>query len=139
MRVTKNIFLAAAMLFVACATVALVRRGLKPAYAAESTAKRSLYHAACLPPTEIEGSPQETAWRLLIAATCPVNSNQYPYVTWENWIEQNQLYPENPASGLVTPTREAPEKPGDFTPVPWGCFGAGSPTPIRGAVRPRMA
>lgn len=24
----------------------------------------------------------------------PVNQAQYPFVTWENWIEQAQMFPE---------------------------------------------
>ncbi len=40
-------------------------------------------------------SLEETAWRLFVAATCPVNSDQYPYVVWENWIEQQQIYSAN--------------------------------------------
>jgi len=37
-------------------------------------------------------TPEETAWRVFVAATCPVNNNKYPYVVWQNWIEQNQLF-----------------------------------------------
>lgn len=48
--------------------------------------------AACTPPTVVGSSPEQTAWQLFVAATCPVNSNKYPYVTWQNWIEQEQLY-----------------------------------------------
>jgi hypothetical protein len=48
--------------------------------------------AACTPPTQVTSPPDETAWRLFVAATCPVNNDKYPFVTWENWIEQNQLY-----------------------------------------------
>ncbi|MGA3294459.1 MAG: hypothetical protein ABSE45_10815 [Candidatus Acidiferrales bacterium] len=48
--------------------------------------------AGCTPPTSVGANVQETAWKLFVAATCPVNSNKYPYVVWENWIEQSQLY-----------------------------------------------
>ncbi len=57
----------------------------------------------CKPPLRVTGSVAETAWRLWVAATCPVNSNQYPYVVWENWLEQAQMYPNNPGAGLVVP------------------------------------
>jgi hypothetical protein len=58
---------------------------------------------ACTPPDRVVGSAEETAWRLWVAATCPVNSNRYPYVVWENWIEQKQMYPVDPANGLRVP------------------------------------
>ncbi len=58
---------------------------------------------ACNPPTAALSSIEETAWRIWVAATCPVNQNRYPYVVWENWIEQQQLYPSNPANGQAVP------------------------------------
>ncbi len=58
---------------------------------------------ACSPPNRVTSSIEETAWRLWVAATCPVNQDQYPYVVWENWIEQDQLYPLDPANGLKVP------------------------------------
>ena len=57
----------------------------------------------CTPPDKITGSIEETAWRLWVASTCPVNQKVYPYVIWENWIEQAQLYPLNPAKVLQIP------------------------------------
>ena len=50
--------------------------------------------AACTPPTQVSSTNEETAWRLFVAATCPVNASAYPFVTWETWIEQTQLYPQ---------------------------------------------
>lgn len=47
---------------------------------------------ACTPPAQMASSAEETAWELFVAATCPTGNNQYPYVTWENWIEQQNLY-----------------------------------------------
>src|SRR5579871_4568959 len=47
---------------------------------------------ACTPPTRLAATPEQTAWQLFVAATCPVNSGKYPYVVWENWIEQSKLY-----------------------------------------------
>jgi len=48
----------------------------------------------------------------LVAATCPVNNNRYPYVVWENWIEQAQMYPPHPALGLKVPNSQAWVAPG---------------------------
>jgi len=64
--------------------------------------------SACSPPNRALPSVEETAWRLWVAATCPVNENQYPYVVWENWIEQDQLYPLGPANGLEVPNSLTP-------------------------------
>ncbi|HTY55570.1 MAG TPA: hypothetical protein VMB26_10240 [Candidatus Binataceae bacterium] len=58
----------------------------------------------CAPPNQITGSYEETAWKLFVAATCPVNSDQYPYVVWENWIEQSQMFPADPENGLKVPS-----------------------------------
>jgi hypothetical protein len=66
---------------------------------------------ACQPPAAVMGSPAETAWRIWVAATCPVNSVQYPYVVWENWLEQYQMYPANPALGLTVPNAGATVTP----------------------------
>jgi hypothetical protein len=65
-------------------------------------------NTACTPPDRIIGSLEETAWRLWVASTCPVNQSVYPYVTWENWIEQAQMYPLNPANVLQIPASLAP-------------------------------
>lgn len=61
----------------------------------------------CSPPDRITGSIEETAWRLWVASTCPVNQSVYPYVIWENWIEQAQMYPLNPTV-LQIPASLAP-------------------------------
>jgi hypothetical protein len=63
----------------------------------------------CTPPDRITGSIEETAWRLWVASTCPVNQTVYPYVVWENWIEQAQMYPLNPANVLQIPASLAPQ------------------------------
>ena len=62
----------------------------------------------CTPPDRVIGSIEETAWRLWVASTCPVNQGVYPYVIWENWIEQAQMYPLNPANVLQIPASLAP-------------------------------
>lgn len=62
---------------------------------------------ACSPPNHMLSSLEETAWRLFVAATCPVNSNLYPYVVWENWIEQQQIYPANGTTFSVPNTGAA--------------------------------
>ena len=46
--------------------------------------------AACAFPTAPSKTPEETAWRLFVAANCPANAGK---VVWENWIEQADLYP----------------------------------------------
>ncbi len=61
----------------------------------------------CSPPSQISPTISETAWELWIAATCPVNQSKYPYVVWENWIEQAQMYPPDPSKGLVVPNAAA--------------------------------
>jgi hypothetical protein len=61
----------------------------------------------CAPPTEIGRNIDETAWQLWVAATCPVNNNQYPFVVWEDWIEQAQMYPADPSKGLFVPNAQA--------------------------------
>jgi hypothetical protein len=61
----------------------------------------------CAAPNQISANPDQTAWELWVAATCPVNQNQYPYVVWENWIEQTQMYPTDPSQGLVVPNSGA--------------------------------
>jgi hypothetical protein len=61
----------------------------------------------CAPPSAISNNIDETAWRLWVAATCPVNAGQYPYVVWEDWIEQAQMYPADPKKGLVVPNAPA--------------------------------
>jgi hypothetical protein len=60
--------------------------GIQAAHAADAPSP------ACSPPTSVAATPEQTAWQLFVAATCPVNANTYPYVTWQTWIEQNQLY-----------------------------------------------
>jgi len=47
---------------------------------------------ACAFPSSPASTPEETAWRLFVAANCPANKTQ---VVWETWIEQDQLYPAN--------------------------------------------
>jgi hypothetical protein len=61
--------------------------------------------AACTPPTSVASTPEQTAWQLFVAATCPVNTDKYPYVTWQNWIEQNQLYGGGSAQALAAGER----------------------------------
>lgn len=48
--------------------------------------------APCTFPTTVAPVVEETAWRLFIAATCPVNRDKYPYVVWQNWVEQADLF-----------------------------------------------
>ena len=62
----------------------------------------------CAVPNEVGASFEEAAWQIFVAATCPVNSDQYPFVVWENWIEQALLYPADPSNGLQVPNSGAP-------------------------------
>ncbi|MGA2739587.1 MAG: hypothetical protein ABSG65_19375 [Bryobacteraceae bacterium] len=91
------------------AGIAIVLAGnVAAAYAADS---------ACTPPTQITGSPEETAWRIFVAATCPTgNPHKYPFVTWETWIEQHQQYPtsstaKQSVSGAMTIERRFHRSP----------------------------
>lgn len=61
----------------------------------------------CAPPSQISPVIEQTAWQLWVAATCPVNRGKYPYVVWENWIEQAQMYPTAPVKGLIVPNAAA--------------------------------
>ena len=36
-----------------------------------------------------------------------VNSNQYPFAVWEDWIEQAQMYPADPKQGRFVPNAQA--------------------------------
>ncbi len=65
----------------------------------------------CAPPSQISPTIEQTAWQLWVAATCPVNRTKYPYVVWENWIEQAQMYPTTPKNGLVVPNAAAAQGP----------------------------
>jgi hypothetical protein len=76
----------------------------------------------CAVPNKIVGSFEETAWRIWVAATCPVNHNQYPYVVWENWIEQAQLYPPDPSQGLKVPNSGATTAAHVLRPSPLALF-----------------
>src|SRR5579859_5091678 len=46
---------------------------------------------ACTFPTQMASTPEETAWQLFVAATCPAGTS-YPYVAWEQWTDQNEIY-----------------------------------------------
>jgi hypothetical protein len=74
---------------------------------AQTTADANFNSNPCAAPNEVVGSPEETAWLLWIAATCPVNNDQYPYVVWENWIDQELMYPADPSKGLKVPNARA--------------------------------
>lgn len=87
-----------------------IRSPLGAAVAKAATATPGTAANPCAPPSAISPNISETAWQLLVAATCPVNQNpaKYPFVVWENWIEQAQMYPANPANGLVVPNANGP-------------------------------
>jgi hypothetical protein len=89
----------------------------------------------CAVPNEINGSIEETAWQIWVAATCPVNKNQYPFVVWENWIEQSQLYPTDPSQGLKVPNSGAstPTHPLHESPLALALHPANGVTTLPGA------
>src|SRR3954453_2390203 len=97
----RRFFMVAGMLLLAAAVVAVRgqagrRQPLRISVAAAnagSDGSGTETFDPCAPPTKMLPSAEETAWRLLVAATCPVNPDRYPYVVWENWIEQSQLFP----------------------------------------------
>jgi hypothetical protein len=61
--------------------------------------------AACTFPTAPSSTPEETAWRLFVAAHCPTNGDK---VVWENWVEQLQLYPAT--GGAAVAAAQAPKR-----------------------------
>jgi hypothetical protein len=61
----------------------------------------------CAAPNKLGASFEETAWRIWVVASCPVNDHQYPFVVWENWIEQSQLFPTDPSKGFKVPNAGA--------------------------------
>ncbi len=65
----------------------------------------------CAPPGSVSANITKTAWQLWVAATCPVNGTQYPFVVWQNWIEQAQQYPTDPSLGLEVPNAKASATP----------------------------
>ncbi len=70
--------------------------------AAMTATPQKAQSSACTFPSQMAATPEQTAWQLFVAATCPVNNDKYPYVTWENWIEQDQLYsPQGQAQAFV--------------------------------------
>jgi hypothetical protein len=82
------------------ATVGLrVRVKSNPMVTLQASAQSS--NPACTPPMQVAGSMEQTAWELFVAATCPVDNSKYPYVTWEKWIEQSQLYAPPGAAALA--------------------------------------
>jgi hypothetical protein len=58
----------------------------------------SAQSSACAFPTAAAATPEETAWRLFVAANCPGSGTK---VIWENWIEQSQLYPASGTGAAV--------------------------------------
>lgn len=81
--------------------------GLAPGFGVTPALADDPLQNPCAPPSQISPTIEQTAWQLWVAATCPVNPAKYPYVVWENWIEQAQMYPANPSKGLVVPNAAA--------------------------------
>jgi hypothetical protein len=49
--------------------------------------------SACQFPTQPAATPEQTAWQIFVAAACATGSNKYPFLTWESWPNQNDVYP----------------------------------------------
>lgn len=71
--------------------------------------------APCAFPAQMGSmTPAEAAWRIFVALQCPVTSNQYPYVTWETWIDQTAMYPQHPDPNNPPAWPSAPAAPRRF-------------------------
>ena len=101
---------------VAAAAAVLLIAGIAPAkgpggtalpFAVPSAMAADSVQNPCAPPSQAGPVIEQTAWQLWVAATCPVNQKKYPFVVWEDWIEQAQMYPPNPANGLIVPNAAA--------------------------------
>lgn len=79
-------------IFLFCLAVVLVVPDARNTQTLTFHADAQAQNPVCVPPMQSASTPEQTAWQLFVAATCPVNNAQYPYVAWENWIEQGQLY-----------------------------------------------
>ncbi|MGC2695565.1 MAG: hypothetical protein WA738_07220 [Candidatus Angelobacter sp.] len=86
-----NKFLSALAVVIIIAAVGVLRpaNGAQPVVMAATPLLQQ--SSACTFPTQMAATPEQTAWQLFVAATCPVGT-QYPYVAWEQWTEQNQIY-----------------------------------------------
>jgi hypothetical protein len=69
-----------------------------------SPTSASAQSSACAFPTAPATTPEETAWRLFVAANCPGSGTN---VVWENWIEQSQLYPASGGGAAALAARPA--------------------------------
>lgn len=60
----------------------------------------SAANSACIFPTKMAATPEQTAWQLFVAANCKASNGQ---LLWETWVEQSTLYPASgKAGGAVT-------------------------------------
>src|SRR5579864_2870007 len=58
--------------------------------------------SACQFPSQVAATPEQTAWEIFVAAACATGTGSYPYLTWESWPNQNDVYPNvtmTPAHG----------------------------------------
>jgi hypothetical protein len=79
--------------FVLIAACVMLRPGNATQAVALSTVSAPMPQApaACTFPTQVAATPEQTAWQLFVAATCPVGT-QYPFIVWETWKEQDEVY-----------------------------------------------
>lgn len=93
----------ATLIVVVLATVCVVLWQGQTTSAAASTSVNSMLQpsaAACSFPTQMASTPEQTAWQLFVAATCPAG-RQYPFVVWETWLEQAQVYQVSGEAGAA--------------------------------------
>ena len=64
-------------------------------FCVSTTTGSSAQSAACTFPAAMAATPEETAWRLFVAANCPTSAG---HMVWEGWIEQLQFYPATAGS-----------------------------------------
>ncbi len=95
----KRVVLTLCVLVLAATVGLRVQVNSNPALTLQASAQGPT--PACTPPMQASASIEQTSWQLFVAATCPVNSTKYPYVVWENWIEQSQLYGGPTAAALA--------------------------------------
>ncbi len=90
-RIASGILVAAAA--AATSLVLVGTAGISPSQA-QMTAPPAAN--ACSFPTRASATPQETAWRLFVAANCTAGNGK---LVWENWIEQSDYYPTSSGKG----------------------------------------
>ncbi len=58
--------------------------------------------AGCSFPTQMASTPEQTAWQIFVAASCTAGT-QYPFVVWETWPNQTDVYQTSAAAAAGAP------------------------------------